>query len=611
MPPKRVAKKKGGYQMPEQFDEGIIVKDSYKASWTLGKPIGQGGFGLIYLAAKGESKIKNAEDAHFVVKIEPKENGPLFCESHFYVNCCKENDIKNFIRNKSLKHLAMPRFIASGLSTYKEKEYRFLVMDRYAKDLQSFLETSQPLHQINEIGTVCLMRQILFSLEYIHERGYAHGDIKGANLLLKTDSESFLVDFGLAFRFQRDGKHHAYEIKLERRHNGTIEYTSRDAHSGAQVTRRSDLEILGFCVIHWLCGTLPWIGLIKQPEQVQQSKIKSMNDPKEFVKVTLGLVHISETVKSFIEFFLTEINKLEFDSEPPYDKIHTKLNECLKSLGHTGPDNFRLFHPNKSSAGSSTTTKTPAKVVKKTAVAANLASSTSTDSAFAEELVGSPVVKKRQATKKLLTEKTAEEKTEECIVTTPKPKRAATARAKAELDYEEKKTVDEEDDEEEDFKKKKPKKNLHSTAVDATATEDAAEKPRAKIKALTLSDDTCQPKSPALTPRGKRAKLVRDEVNTDDSESEDKFVQKQPNAEKQTPSKPFSSGCYRNAAQSEILSKLKAKHNGSPLALSNVNVNSEQRGIILMKKRKNVPSSTVSTQTEASFLTDEYTRRLR
>jgi len=146
-------------------------------------------------------------------------------------------------------------------------------MERYVKDVQSFFELSFR-RQINEIGVMCLMRQLLYSLEYIHEHGYAHGDIKGSNIMLKTDYEAYLVDFGLVFRFKRDGKHHNYDVKPERRHNGTIEYTSKDAHIGAQVTRRSDLEILGYCVIHWLCGTLPWINLIKYPEQVQQSKIK-------------------------------------------------------------------------------------------------------------------------------------------------------------------------------------------------------------------------------------------------------------------------------------------------------------------------------------------------
>lgn len=32
----------------------------------------------------------------YVVKIEPKENGPLFCETHFYSNCAKKDDRKPF-----------------------------------------------------------------------------------------------------------------------------------------------------------------------------------------------------------------------------------------------------------------------------------------------------------------------------------------------------------------------------------------------------------------------------------------------------------------------------------------------------------------------------------
>ena len=35
--------------MPEKFEDGYVLKDIFKTNWTLGKPIGQGGFGLIYL----------------------------------------------------------------------------------------------------------------------------------------------------------------------------------------------------------------------------------------------------------------------------------------------------------------------------------------------------------------------------------------------------------------------------------------------------------------------------------------------------------------------------------------------------------------------------------
>jgi hypothetical protein len=45
-------KKKTGYVLAEKFDPGFEIKDNFKNIWTLGTPIGQGGFGLIY---SGES----------------------------------------------------------------------------------------------------------------------------------------------------------------------------------------------------------------------------------------------------------------------------------------------------------------------------------------------------------------------------------------------------------------------------------------------------------------------------------------------------------------------------------------------------------------------------
>jgi vaccinia related kinase len=134
---------------------------------------------------------------------------------------------------KRLKHLGIPRYIASGIYEYNGKEFRFLAMDRYSKDLQMVLNENN--NQLNENIVLYLTRQILYSLEYIHSKGYSHADIKGANLMLKSDKEVYLVDYGLAHRFIREGDdHQAYVLKPDAKHNGTIEYTSRDAHDGVR-----------------------------------------------------------------------------------------------------------------------------------------------------------------------------------------------------------------------------------------------------------------------------------------------------------------------------------------------------------------------------------------
>jgi len=344
MPPKGAkagGKKKTGYMLAEKFDPGFVIKDNFKNIWTLGTPIGQGGFGLIYSASKGTSN----DDTEYVIKIEPKDNGPLFCECHFYGNCAKEEDINAFMKQQRLKHLAVPKYIASGICEYNSKNFRYIVMHRFAKDLQTILNDNQ--HYLPESFVLYLTRQILNSLQYIHEKGYAHGDIKGANIMLKNDKEAYLVDYGLAHRFSREGTHTPYAEKPERRHNGTIEYTSRDAHSGVIPNRRADLEILAFCIVHWLSGTLPWINSIDNKEEVQKLKNKAMKNIKEFIKDTLDNTEntISNEVKKFVEYFLTYTANLGFDSEPNYNALQAKITETLKQCGYPNEENFQLMTP--------------------------------------------------------------------------------------------------------------------------------------------------------------------------------------------------------------------------------------------------------------------------
>lgn len=73
------------------------------------------------------------------------------------------------------------------------------------------------------------------TLQYVHDHEYIHADIKGSNLMLGLISQApvYLMDFGLATRYiDREGKHKEYRHDERRAHDGTIEYTSRDAHIG-------------------------------------------------------------------------------------------------------------------------------------------------------------------------------------------------------------------------------------------------------------------------------------------------------------------------------------------------------------------------------------------
>lgn len=158
----------------------------------------------------------------------------------------------------------------------------------------------------------------------MHSRSYVHGDVKGANILLgmgKTGaSQCYLVDFGLACHYTTKD----FKADPKKAHNGTIEYTSRDAHQGVS-TMRGDLEILGFNLVHWLGLGLPWetqkiLGNAKKvheaKEEYMQNLDKSLRDAPEAVVL-----------------FMKNVNKLKFDETPSYQTFHSALEKGLKAIG--------------------------------------------------------------------------------------------------------------------------------------------------------------------------------------------------------------------------------------------------------------------------------------
>ncbi|KAJ7403041.1 Serine/threonine-protein kinase VRK1 [Pitangus sulphuratus] len=218
-------------KLAEVFALGEVLADTSRKEWKLGVPIGQGGFGRLYLADVNSSKSVGS-DAPYVAKVEPSQNGPLFTELKFYMRAAKPDEIQKWTKSHKLKYLGVPRYWGSGLHEKNGNSYRFMIMDRFGRDLQKMYEENAK--QFSRKTVLQLGLRILDILEYVHEHEYVHGDIKAANLLLsyKNPNQVYLVDYGLAYRYCPEGVHKVYKEDPKRCHDGTIEYTSIDAHKG-------------------------------------------------------------------------------------------------------------------------------------------------------------------------------------------------------------------------------------------------------------------------------------------------------------------------------------------------------------------------------------------
>ncbi len=106
--------------------------------------------------------------------------------------------------------------------------------------------------------------QMVQRMEFLHNKGFLHRDIKPDNFLIglgKKQHIVYCIDFGLAKRYKdsRSGEHIPYRDGKSL--TGTARYASANCHLGVEQARRDDLESVGFVLVYFLKGKLPWQGL--------------------------------------------------------------------------------------------------------------------------------------------------------------------------------------------------------------------------------------------------------------------------------------------------------------------------------------------------------------
>jgi serine/threonine-protein kinase len=96
-------------------------------------------------------------------------------------------------------------------------------------------------------------RQALEGLYYAHRHGIVHRDLKPHNLLLTSDGDLKLSDFGLLIQVQG-----GLELKARMPIMGTPYYMSPEQANGEPLDERSDIFALGTTFYHLLSGRRPF-----------------------------------------------------------------------------------------------------------------------------------------------------------------------------------------------------------------------------------------------------------------------------------------------------------------------------------------------------------------
>lgn len=152
-----------------------------------------------------------------------------------------------------------------------------------------------------------------------------HRDIKPDNFLmgtLESDRKVFIIDYGLSKRYidRQTGDHIPY--KEGKSMIGTARYASVNTHLGIELSRRDDLESIGYVLIYFLKGSLPWQKLGGDTKEEQYDRIKNK-------KVTMPLATLCSDMPSEFHEYMKYCFRLKFDETPDYVYLQSLFKKVM------------------------------------------------------------------------------------------------------------------------------------------------------------------------------------------------------------------------------------------------------------------------------------------
>lgn len=312
---------------------GTVLTDKCGRHWKLGAVQSRDDQGILYEAESFSTSEPTSESSaqkqRFSLKLDAKD-GRLFNEQHFFQRAAKPLQVNKWKKLQSTPLLAIPTCVSFGIH---EDRYRFLVFPALGRSLQSALDDSLQ-HTIPVLSVFQLAYRLLDALEYLHENEYVHGNVTADNIFVNPEdlSQVMLAGYGFAFRYSPDGRHVACVEGSRSPHEGNLELMSMDVHKGCGPFRRSDLQSLGYCLLKWIYGILPWTKCLPDIETIMELKQKFLDNPEALVGQYSRRMSPSEAPQEYLQEYLKVVMALQYDEKPPYAVLRIKLDALLKKL---------------------------------------------------------------------------------------------------------------------------------------------------------------------------------------------------------------------------------------------------------------------------------------
>ena len=224
----------------EKNDNNNNAKKDKLSKYEIGEVLGKGAYALVKLAKNKITKEK------YAIKIYEKEK----LNSNSKKSCVyKEIQILKKLNHKNIVKLIEVISTEKQILIVQELIEGISLREYYNDEIRN--QKGISIHKENIFKKI--FSQIFSAMDYVHKHGIAHRDIKLENILIKSNYEIKIIDFGFGM--------YNPEKKLQKFFCGTPNYMPPEiAEKKPYVGQLADMWSLGILVYKIFCADFPFKG---------------------------------------------------------------------------------------------------------------------------------------------------------------------------------------------------------------------------------------------------------------------------------------------------------------------------------------------------------------